>query len=352
MFKEFIPDINVSIKKTKKVIISLGCSFVQGQGAINENIYKDYRWYCKRYGGSGMMWNLSSEDKRTLVRDYPDIPPNFGKYDNQPNFVKHQYNNSFVNVLCNKYFNGEYTPINLGIAGCGNRATIKELYFYPDILWDEIEECIIVYCPSGLERFDFINDTILSPNDHNRWVSMWPNQNPGHGAKSLLWEGYKKSLHSRKFEVLEQIAHVQELLLWCKFKKAKLVIVPAFNHWYSKEEFTLAMTTQYVRNTQTFELIEEKPITDMKDIDPVLNMWPWENMFQPNGSFTFSDLMLAQEKTTTHYYEFMGIGSPNGWITPCSHPSAKGHDLFASYLHKHIIENPQQCDINRRIGNF
>ena len=34
----------------------------------------------------------------------------------------------------NKYFAGKsHTPINLGIRGCGNRASIKELYMYPEL---------------------------------------------------------------------------------------------------------------------------------------------------------------------------------------------------------------------------
>ena len=355
MFEKYIPQINDTIKRTKKAIISLGCSFTQGQGAIDQYIYDNYNWKGDRYNpGSAFTWNISPTDLARLIQEYPNVSSN--PDNTAPNFSRHEHDNSFVNVLCTKYFNNEYAAINLGQAGCGNRASIKELYFYPDVLWDQIEECIVVYCPSGLERFDFIDDTQnQSVNDHKRWTCMWPNEYDRGKPKSLLWKGYKESIYSMRFEVLEQIAHMQELILWCKFKKAKLIIVPGFNNYYDKQHFTNSLCMGIIRRSNTGEIFNEYTLEHTKDIDVMVNMWPWENMFEPLGCKTFSDLVTIHETPdlpNKHFYEYIGRGSPNGWITPCAHPGAKGHDLLASCLHKEIIYNPGQYELNKRIGNF
>ena len=144
-------------------------------------------------------WNLTSDDKKRLLDSYPDVTLSKGTVD----FLQHEYNNSFVNVLAKKYFNGDYAAINLGRTGCGNRATIKELHYYPDILWDDIEEHIVIYCPSGLERFDFIDDMWHDPNNHGRWKAMWPNEMTEDSGRAKLWSGYRQHVHSDKYDVLE-----------------------------------------------------------------------------------------------------------------------------------------------------
>lgn len=353
MFKEYIPQINDTVKRTKKAIIALGCSFAQGQGAINEKIYKDYPWTGNKFGVPAFEWKLSSEQIVQLTKEYPDIKYNFYSGTNQLDFIRHEYNNSFVNVLCNKYFNDEYAAINLGQAGCGNRATIKELYFYPNILWNEIEEIIVIYSPSGLERVDFMDDTQnQSINNHGRWTCMWPNDYDNDrgrgGAKKALWEGYRDTIYSMRFEVLEQIAHIQELMLWCKFKKAKLIIVPAFSRFYDRQHFTNSLCMGFSRNGKSGEVFNEFTIDHTKNIDDMVNMWPWENMFRPEDCHTFSDLVTLHETPNMpdkHFYEYIGTGSPKGWISPCAHPGAKGHDLLAKLLHKEITKNAGQYDI-------
>jgi hypothetical protein len=356
MFKTQIIKINETIKNTKKAIISLGCSFTQGQGAISEDIYKNYNWMGHKFGQPSIEWDLSASDAARLTTEYPDITIHWFNGKAKLDFVRHEYDNAFVNVLCKKYFNGEYAPINLGQAGHGNRASIKELYFYPDILWDQIEECIVIYCPSGLERVDFMDDTQnQSANSHGRWTTMWPNEYDRGKPKGLLWQGYKESLHSMRFDVLEQIAHIQELMLWCKFKNAKLIVIPAFSNYYDKEHFSNSLCMGISREGDTGKIFNEFEIQQSSRIEQMVNMWPWDNMFSPLGCKTFSDLLTIQESPETpdkHFYTYISTGSPNGWITPCAHPAAKGHDLLASLLYKQITENLEQFKLNKRIGNF
>lgn len=337
-----IPKVNKSIAKTKRAIIALGCSFAAGQGAIAEEIYKGHKWYYNPRPRCGVEWDKSSMGE--IVATFPDI--SIDSYQ-RLNFLEHEYNNSFVNVLCSKYFNNEYAAINLGRFGNGNRAAIKDLYFYPNLLWDELEEIIVIYCPSGAERFDFMNDVYHTLNEHGRWVTMWPQDiSNGTGAINKLWTGYKEAIFSEKNEILEQIANIQELLLWCKHKKAKLIITPGFMRYYNRAEF-ITRISKIVRRSIWSNITREeyRPKTDVDNaaIDMV-NMWPWDNMFLPAGYPTFADLCLAQDFPTTwengqDFFSYIGKGSPNLWITPCGHPSAKGHDLFAKYLYQHLTEN-------------
>jgi hypothetical protein len=265
-------------------------------------------------------------------------------------FTYHEYDNAFVSVLCNKYFNGTYTPINFGIPGSGNRAAIKELYYYPDILWNEIEDIIVIYCPSGPERLDFIDDRFSDPNGHARWKTAWPRDNTtlsetDDGFKKEFWNAYNEYLYSEKFVLLEQITYVQELLLWCKYKKAHLIITPGFNRSYDKKHFKKIFNRDVIRDNKTSRFVNDiETVLSKKETKAMINMWPWENMFSPDGCPTFMDLVMKQEFPNTweynkHFYEYCGKGSPEKWVAPCAHPSVKGHDVFARYLYNHITEN-------------
>ena len=335
-----IEQINKDIIRTKRVIISLGCSFVQGVGAIAEDIYNNYPWEPMSPKDTTIKWNLTKDNYKQLVSQHLNIKGSYKHIE----FAEHESDNSFVSILCKKYFNNEYAAINFGINGCGNRATIKELHYYPDILWNEIEEHIVIYCPSGLERFDFISDEYHNPNEAGRWKSIWPRDLDEDSSRAQLWGGYKNHLYSSKFEVLEQIAHIQELLLWCKYKNARLIIVPAFNRYYSKSYFTKSLKDTVTRsNTGDMISIKHSAFSD-SGITKMVNMWPWEHMFEPDGCPTFMDLVMKQEFPTTwkdqeHFYLYAGSGSPTAWVTPCAHPSVKGHDIFAQHLYKHITEN-------------
>lgn len=335
MFDHMIPEINDSINKTKKAIIALGCSFVQGHGAINESLFDKFKWRQDQDDPTRTIWELTDDDKKRMLDEYPDIKiiPH-----NTPDFSDHEVKNSFVNVLCTKYFNKEYTPINLGRSGAGNRSAIKDLYFYPDILWDKLEEIIVIYCPSGPERFDFMLDSPHRLNTHYRWVTMWPNSDNTDTPRNTLRKGYKDAVFSGRSQTLEQIAHMQELLTWCKLMKAKLIVVPSFQP-YTRNVFKQQLGKNVIREVSTQEVIsehDENTYDDKKDIDRMIDMWPWSNMFKPEGHDTWVDICMSQEPTPKYFYEYVGTGSPNKWITPCAHPSAKGHDLFASLLYEHI----------------
>jgi hypothetical protein len=334
MYKSQVDEINKSLEKTRKAIISIGCSFVQGQGAVNDELYENYKWV---YAGEGLPLypELTDKDKKTILKTYPSVKKGLN---DKLDFTFMEYDNAFVNVLSKKYFNGEYTPINLGIRGCGNRASIKELYFYPKLNLNLAKEIIVIYCPSGLERFDFVND---QHHDHFRFVCMWPhvNEDAPSTARNILWEGYKKAIWSEKFAILEQIAHIQELMTWCRLHRAKLIITPAFDTRYDKKFFITELSKSVTRIDS--EIVEyKKGLFSHLDIE-FADQWPWHKMFEPLGHKTFAQLALANELVedkTDYYFQFLNNRSPGGWITPCAHPGQKAHDLFAKVLHQHILK--------------
>jgi hypothetical protein len=328
MFRKQVKEINNDLKHTRKAIIALGCSFVQGQGAVNDELYQDYKWDMVEIGKK-LEIQLTSKEKAELLNKYSNLSVHSTVID----FTLMEYENAFVNKLCKKYFQGEYTPINFGLSGCGNRATIKELYFYPDINWDIIDEIVVIYCPSGVERFDFMHDVY---EDHFHWKAMWPNwEGQSDPERQALWRGYSKTIWSEKFGALEQIAHVQELLTWCKLKNAKLVITPGFDRRYEKPYFKNSLETTIDRDIDGNIQTEKNPIFFKPDIDYLLDLFPWDKIFKPEGFQTFADLAMSKEpliESNDYFFQFLNKGSPNMWITPCSHPSAKAHDLFAKSL--------------------
>jgi hypothetical protein len=338
MYKSQIEKINKDIKRTGRAIISLGCSFVQGQGAVNDELYTDYEWKYERLGVPLSLDHLSDDELDKILKKYPSVTKSTftGKLD----FTFMEYKNAFVNVLATKYFEGSYASINLGIRGCGNRGSIKDLYFYPEILWNEIKEYIILYVPSGLERFDFVND---GWNDHAHWKCMWPHyKDLEEGPRKTLWKGYSDHLWSHKFEIIEQISHVQELLLWCNNKNVRLIITPGFDNRYNKLYFEEKLN-ENIGRTMEGDIVEKNNRFDKTEAKKLLNLFPWENMFEPDGYPTFIDLVMAQEFPKTwnkeNFFNYLGKGTPNGWVTSCAHPSAKGHDLFAKKIFEYITRS-------------
>jgi hypothetical protein len=204
-------------------------------------------------------------------------------------------------------------------------------------LMDLLKEIIVIYCPSGLERFDFVND-IWS--DHARWVCMWPSPDSVEKPRQDLWLGYKEAIYSQKFEVLEQISHVQELINWCSLKNARLIVTPAFDTRYNKTYFTESLKQNIKRDREgKLEYVDKNSISS-RSIQQYVDLFPWNNMFYPAGFSTFVDYVLSFENDIninhSHFWSYNGIGSPNKWITPCAHPSAKGHDKFAEVLYNYI----------------
>lgn len=345
MHQYMISKINEGIEKTKKVIISLGCSFVEGQGAIDQDLYEKLTWTMERTG-IPMAPKLNSKELVDLKNRYPELV----LQDNgNINWTNMEYRNSFVHVLCDKYFNGEYTPINFGLRGKGNRASIKSLYFWPQINWHEVEEFIVLYVPSGQERFDFLSDEFR---ESAQFQCMWPHWKDQSGEpRRTLWKGYSEAIYSWKSAALEQISNMMELQEWCKNRNAKLIVTPAFDRTYNKNSMSTILQDYIARDCdQNIVALERRedgptamhfekthPARHLEHLQMIVEQWPWDKMFYPQGCETFMDLCLKQEGITNKgFWDYNGVGTPQHWVTVCCHPSAKAHDLFAKELFEHI----------------
>lgn len=344
MYNNKITEINNDLSRTRKAIISLGCSFVEGQGAIDQDIYELYNWSMLKTGVP-MKPILTDVDKSKLLAAHKELRVGHNG-DIDWTFMQHE--NAFVNVLCKKYFNAKYTAINFGLSGKGNRASIKSLYFHPQLDWRNIDELIVIYVPSGPERFDFVSDELgNNSNEISKFHCMWPwHEDQPDGPRKTLWKGYGTAVHSEKSSMLEQISNVIELENWCKLKNARLIITPGFDKTYTQFDFKNIIRCNIIRdiNQKIIEHHEHTPAMQIYNdhtehtLDSIVDQWPWDKMFRPQGCLTFVDLCLKQEGFEKRgFWDFNGKGTPNHWITVCCHPSAKGHDLFANELHKFII---------------
>ena len=129
MFHHQIKKINNDLKRTKRAIISFGCSFVEGQGAIDQDLYETSEWSMDHVG-IPMTANLSKKERDRLLKTNPLLYTNL---QGEIQWEKMEQKNAFVNVLCNKYYGNSWTPINFGIRGRGNRASIRNLYYWPEL---------------------------------------------------------------------------------------------------------------------------------------------------------------------------------------------------------------------------
>ena len=347
MFHHQIKKINNDLKRTKRAIISFGCSFVEGQGAIDQDLYETSEWSMDHVG-IPMTANLSKKERSQLLKTNPLLYTNL---QGEIQWEKMEQKNAFVNVLCNKYYGNSWTPINFGIRGRGNRASIRNLYYWPELKLDRAKQIIVVWSPSGMERYDFVNDVF---DEHNMFHTVWPHKNQDHlqGPRKQLWDAYADGVYTEKQAVLETIATALELKNWCKARGAKLIITPAFDEGYTKKNMIQRLNDICIRNgDNVLQRHFRSGENSMKEallrkkqyyagysdtMTKIVEQWPWEDMFKPQDQLTFAQLCTKQEKEQVHFWEYSGKGSPNDWITVCAHPSAKGHDLFAEEIYKKI----------------
>jgi hypothetical protein len=338
--------INEQLKITKKAIVSLGCSFVHGIGAWSPDLVEQFPPVFK----DGHLGYTSYDDgsKMYISKKWPDtfVDPISKDLNTDHNIV----NNAFVSVLANKYLNGEWTPINMGEHGAGNFSAISRLHMYP-VNWKDAEEIIVVYCPTGPERFDFIKETsdyTLIGNDFTTaWIQWSAKNQAGDYRWRQLHDSYRECIWSRKFECMNIIMQFQYLKTWCELHNAKLIVFPAFNRdEYTPEHFTKELGVEITRNAGNRLITKQEPITYdlvLQEAERRLKMVPWQNFVKFQGQTTFWDLAFSQEidfDKELGMHEFVGEkgGSREGWIMKCGHPSAKAHDLLAKELYNHLIE--------------
>lgn len=279
---------DIKITPESKIVIGLGDSFTQGQGACKNEI-----WEKHNYSFDSMY-----KQHETLVEEY---------------------NGSWVNQLCENHLT-DFIPVNLGLRGCGNRAAVKELYLHPELKLETAKEKIVIYLLSGMERFDFVNREY---NDHHHFFAMWPNPWDKGATNPTLWKTYAEDIWDDKFGYIEMLLNIVEAQTWAKAHNAKFILASAFRKDYQKENFQKILTREH-----------ERSLIDVID---------WDNYFYPDGYSCFTDLLVHLEDRDDllgggFYGWAMGMDkmTPKGLFTKCSHPSHEGHRIMAERLYCRI----------------
>lgn len=287
----------LNITSESKLLIGLGDSFTEGQGALSDLTWSKYNY---------------DTEVRTL--------------DLHEDELDEELENSWVYQICRNHM-PHYTPINFGFRGKGNKNAIKNLTtLNRDLGIEKAKEKIVIFHLTDMMRYDFLNEHRLNKNHHNYYTTMWPH-NPSDREepwKQNLWKGYRDGLWSDSFGCVEFLINIQDLKNWCKLYGARLLLTSAFSQEYTKDFFLHNLMNSHY--------------TDLVDIID------WENDFYyPDGYNCFTDLLCEKEDKPEwignqewYWYAQKYKGTPEGWFTPCAHPSIKGHALIAEKIYYHI----------------
>ena len=289
------------ITKDTKLLIGIGDSFCAGRGACSIELWEKYGWDMERMYGEG---GAEVEESN--------------------------YANSWVNQLCKNHM-PDWTPLNLGMSGKGNRFAIKELMVNPLLGIEKAKEKIVVFAVSGFERFDLAKDLVGEEHFTTQWPMYGDYKEKKLGYSELTLEN-GDSLYSDKFVISEFILNIIELMNWCKLHNAKLLLISAFTPEFNKNHFIDVLSSNVTSTLGQMKL------------DELIWSIPWERIIRPLGFSCITDMLMHLEgwdKDLPGYgFRNMKIETigPNGYMTKCQHPSEKGHKLLAEIIYDHILK--------------
>lgn len=296
---------DIVINENSKILIGLGDSFTQGEGGYSLDIWEKYNWNTK------MM-----------------------KQDQNIDVILSGYENSWVNKICKNYLN-DFTPINLGMCGRGNRAATKELHLHPELNLELAKEKIVIFMLSGLERFDFVHDKF---NEHHHFRTIWPFATETSELENL-WKAYAEKIYGDRFSVIELLLNIAEVKTWCKANNAKLILTSAFTPIYKRNNLIKLIKGDYIE-TNTF-------FRETKRIEALVDIINWNEFLYPENENCFTDYLLVLENR----YDLMDFNSsylfhefaykqeklsPKGYISKCAHPSYKGYEEISKVIYNHM----------------
>jgi hypothetical protein len=303
----------------KKYIVGVGCSWTQGEGGYPKEV-------------------VDAHNGRTQIRCGQPGFPNSDYY-----LRVHELENSWVNQLARDHF-AEYTPLNLGIKGIGNRAAVQQLHFVDTVDFNDAEGILILML-SGFERFDVFqqrpkdNYGFAEPDGysngeyrHQKWRTAFPAEHSG-GADAF-WTCYAKELWSEQFVASETMMALLNLQTFAKAYGFKVVVANAFNirhegiyEWLKEYSGSLVDKFDwscYVHNETDYVAFMEKLV----QLDGKIDDWiHYHRYYNPKNLSTHSEYLTNDEGT---------------------HPTIKGYKVIADELAHFIkkrgyIEESQFC---------
>ena len=273
--------------KKDKLLIGIGCSFTQGQGGLSDEVWEKYNW------------NIPN------THEISEIEPL-------------ELEGSWVNQLCKNHMS-DWTPINLGERGAGNRAASKYLTsVFPEFdLENNDKEKIVVFMLSGPERYTVV-DNRWKERYHGVFQSIWPNPD----SDNELWRAYANVMYSEKQSMMETYFAIKEVQDWCKYNNAKLIITSGFSFDYYAD-----YTKENIKKTIELD---------------------WQlDLFLPEDHPSFFHLLLDMDGfdyniqnggywDALNYNDEYPTGTPH--VSRCCHPNLKGHTKIAEVLYDKIKE--------------
>jgi len=310
-------DIVRKMNSNTKLLIGIGDSFTQGQGACSEEIWEKYNWNVTK---------VPEKDEMEVMDIF--------------------YENSWVNQLCKNHLT-DYTPINLGMVGRGNRAAVKELYLHPELKLETTKEKIVIFMLTGMERFDFVHKEL---NQHIHFKTMWPSDS-NDGEEKGLWKEYLNHVYSERSATIELLLNITDAQTWCKANGAKLIVTSAFSTDYNNESF-------YKKIQGDKDDPKNYLYGNVHYLAALMTMVNWDNYLKPGGYSCVADMLCHLEnrddligiESSAKYYDYAYSSkkmSKGGYITPCAHPSIKGHTEIAKTMYDFIIKNDYLSEIKK-----
>lgn len=340
--------INDHLAKTKKLLITTGCSFTVGTAAWDLDLVHEIP--PRHFGGNVNYRGHSIEEKQYISNKYPEVFLSGTDID----LTQMERRNSFGDILARKYLNDEWTSANLGGNGNGNFSSILRLFNYP-INYNLAEKIVVIFCMTSYMRYDLIRDDshMLPGYIGNDFQTLWPNLGTPKNGPDENWrfmhDGFRECVYTDRWEVLSMIQYLQLLKTWCQAHQAEFVVLSAFDRYMTRDHVKNHLGYTYSRNHDTREINCKVPLSyeSLQDSIDKFNMIPWDHFWLPEGEPSFFHLGLKYEPSfqanDISMYSFVQAAqekqmviTPNDYLMGCAHPSAKLHDKLASLLNSHL----------------
>lgn len=323
-----VNDINSQLAIKKKAIAVFGCSWAAGQGAYDDTV----ETYPSKIIHARRAFLLDDTYVKQPGESWSEEKNGFYFEDS---FVQ-ENKNSFISVLAKEYLNDEFVPLNFGLPGCGNSASIRYAEMV-GINWDLVETLHIIFIPTDASRGYW---PVVDENNRFYHWTLWPNTLKENGGVKGLANYYSSfnNLYAKTYiekRALTDLYFYTKHLAWMakSFKDSKFLILPAFTA-IKKQIFAKEMNTAYNALEKKTKLLHKQPSKYMT----LVNDYPWDCFITPNGAETFAEFILMNEDKEWSPFNYVDVvekkGTPNGFLTVCAHPSRKSHKMLAEWIYK------------------
>lgn len=350
--------IEAGLKEKKKAFIGLGCSFVEGQNAFDDEIYDNYSPDYDNLRYSFLKFDIDTRAK--LVQRHEGLKLVYRHDDYEVDAEDMQSKNAFTNQICERHL-ADYHPVNMGSRGNGNRCSISRLLYYP-FDWKQCDDIIVNLCLSGIARYDHVYDTYKHEGkftcDHRTtWPNKWEDKECAENSWKMLENATHHALWSEKEQVNRLLIDVGNLKNWCDAHGAKLVLTTAFEPFSYKKDFMRKVLLSEVHRKEdgtVRQTLEPEQIRTFQQTEHHKQLWkeheemverrldafPWDCFVKLGGAEDFSSMALKNEGLENQsMYEVIKTGkeTKNRWMLKCGHPGEKAHKQYADFLFDEIV---------------